>query len=84
MYGRLPASSATAWTQLARAGYGPLALALTPAGFDPEEIIPSCFLGMYAALAALEAGLDFCMGEHQWQWGCGGVGQQRRVAVAAL
>lgn len=31
-------------------------------GFDPEEIIPSCFLGMYAALAALEAGLDFCMG----------------------
>lgn len=31
-------------------------------GFDPEEIIPSVFLGMYGCLAALEAGIDYCLG----------------------
>ena len=30
-------------------------------GFDPERIIASCFMGVYAALAALEFGIDFCM-----------------------
>lgn len=29
--------------------------------FDHQEIIPSIFLGMYGFLAALEAGIDFCM-----------------------
>ena len=31
-------------------------------GYDPEEFIASCILGMYAALAFLEASIDFCMG----------------------
>ena len=31
-------------------------------GYDPEEIIASCFLGVYAFLAFLEGSIDFCMG----------------------
>lgn len=31
-------------------------------GFDPQEIIASCFLGVYAALAFLEGSINFCMG----------------------
>eukprot|EP00887_Chlorella_sp_A99_P002932 scaffold24.g2932.t1 len=37
-------------------------------GFDPEEIIPSVFLGMYAGLAAMEAAFDFCMGCVMFGW----------------
>jgi glutaredoxin 3 len=31
-------------------------------GFDDREIIASCFLAVYAALAFLECSIDFCMG----------------------
>ncbi|KAL4449458.1 hypothetical protein ABPG77_007102 [Micractinium sp. CCAP 211/92] len=37
-------------------------------GFDHQEIIPSIFLGMYGFLAALEAGIDFCMGCVMFSW----------------
>lgn len=37
-------------------------------GFDPERIIASCFMGVYAALAALEAGINFCMGCYMFGW----------------
>ena len=31
-------------------------------GFDDREIIASCFLAVYAALAFCECSIDFCMG----------------------
>jgi len=37
-------------------------------GFDPERIIASCFMGVYACLAALEAGINFCMGCYIFGW----------------
>lgn len=37
-------------------------------GYDPEEIIASCFLGVYAALAFLECSIDFCMGCVMFGW----------------
>ncbi|PSC71350.1 C4-dicarboxylate ABC transporter [Micractinium conductrix] len=37
-------------------------------GYDPEEFIASCILGMYAALAFLEASIDFCMGCVMFGW----------------
>lgn len=37
-------------------------------GFDSERIIASCFMGVYAALAALEAGINFCMGCYMFGW----------------
>jgi hypothetical protein len=37
-------------------------------GFNPREIIPACFLAVYAALAFLEASIDFCMGCVMFGW----------------
>lgn len=37
-------------------------------GFDPERVIASCFMGVYAALAGLEAGINFCMGCYIFGW----------------
>jgi len=37
-------------------------------GFDSQRIIASCFMGVYAGLAALEFGIDFCMGCYIFGW----------------
>ncbi|KAL4531957.1 hypothetical protein Ndes2437B_g02386 [Nannochloris sp. 'desiccata'] len=37
-------------------------------GFDSQEIIPACFLSVYASLAFAEAALDFCMGCVMFGW----------------
>lgn len=37
-------------------------------GFDSQEIIPACFLAVYAALAFLEGSVDFCMGCWMFSW----------------
>jgi len=41
---------------------------LFTSGFDSQEIIPACFLSVYAALAFAEAALDFCMGCVMFGW----------------
>ncbi len=37
-------------------------------GFDSQEIIPACFLSVYACLAFAEAAFDFCMGCVMFGW----------------
>lgn len=44
------------------------AIFLFTTGFDPEEIIPSIFLAVYAFLALLECSIDFCMGCVMFGW----------------
>jgi tellurite resistance protein TehA-like permease/glutaredoxin-related protein len=41
---------------------------LFTSGFDHREIIPACFLSVYACLAFAEAAFDFCMGCVMFGW----------------